>query len=282
MWMMMENNMTSVERVLEYTKLPQENQSGKVLKQWPFKGSVQFQNVSLTYRKNGETVLRNLNLDIHPQEKIGIVGRTGAGKSSIIVTLFKMYDFTGDILIDDVNIKTVSLECLRTHLAIIPQDPVIFKGTVRNNIDPKQTITDDQIWKTLEVVNLKTHFKSLDEDLAAKNLSIGQKQLICLARALTRRTKIVILDEATANMDEEMDAFIQNKIRELFQFCTVITVAHRLHTVRNCDRIIVMDRGRIIEFDTPQNLLKNTNGLFYKMVHQKKEQTEESQTKKVL
>ncbi|XP_044751514.1 ATP-binding cassette sub-family C member 4-like [Coccinella septempunctata] len=281
MWMMMENNMTSVERVLEYTILPQENQGGRELQQWPYEGSVKFRNVSLTYRKNGETVLRNLNVDILPQEKIGIVGRTGAGKSSIIVTLFKMYDFSGDIMIDDVNIKTLSLECLRTHLSIIPQDPVIFKGTVRSNIDPKQTITDEQVWKTLEIVNLKTYFKSLDEDLAEKNLSIGQKQLICLARALTRRSKIVVLDEATANMDEKMDSFIQQKIRELFQFCTVITVAHRLHTVKNCDRIIVMDRGRIVEFDTPQNLLNNSNGLFYKMVHQKKEKVHESQSKKL-
>ncbi|KAL3282144.1 hypothetical protein HHI36_005339 [Cryptolaemus montrouzieri] len=270
MWMVMENSMTSVERALEYTNLPQENQNGREIHQWPSEGRIEYRNVTLTYRTNGETVLKDLNIYIHPQEKIGIVGRTGAGKSSIILTLFKMYDFSGDILIDNVNIKTLTLECLRTNLAIIPQEPVIFSGTVRTNIDPKQMISDEEVWKLLEVINLKSAFNSLDENIAEKNLSVGQKQLICLARALIKKSKIVVLDEATANMDEEMDLFIQNKIRDLFQFCTIIVVAHRLHTVRNCDRIIVMDKGKIVEFDSPRNLLKNTNGMFYKMVHQKK------------
>ncbi|KAK9870543.1 hypothetical protein WA026_008105 [Henosepilachna vigintioctopunctata] len=270
LWMITENSMTSVERVLEYTKLPTENQNGRDVGDWPSQGAIEFKNVNLTYKSNGETVLKNLSFKINPKEKIGIVGRTGAGKSSIIVTLFRMYDFLGDILIDDENIRHMSLECLRTNLSIIPQDPVIFTGTVRENIDPKQTLDDSQVWKILEIVNLKSHFQNLDENLAHTNLSIGQKQLICLARALTRKSKIVILDEATANMDEEMDSLIQTKIRELFQSCTLIIIAHRLHTVINCDKIIVMDNGKIVEFDKPQVLLQNTDGLFYKMLHDKK------------
>ncbi|KAL3282150.1 hypothetical protein HHI36_005345 [Cryptolaemus montrouzieri] len=266
--MILENSMTGVERLLEYTKIPRENTSGQELENWPEQGEIKFRDVSLTYRKKEEIVLKNLNFTIHPQEKIGVVGRTGAGKSSLIVTLFRIYDFEGHITIDDVNIKTLSLECLRTHLAIIPQDPVIFSGSLRSNIDPFEKISDEKVWNILETVNLKSHFRSLLEDITEKNLSIGQKQLISIARALTWKTKIVIMDEATANMDEAMDNFIHQKIEELFKSCTVITVAHRLNTVMNSDRIIVMNNGEIVEFDTPQNLLENNEGLFHRMVLQ--------------
>ncbi|KAK9870542.1 hypothetical protein WA026_008104 [Henosepilachna vigintioctopunctata] len=267
LWMLLENSMTSVERLVEYTELPLENDNRRMEEKWPRDGEIKFRNVSLSYRSNGEIALKNLNLTIYPQEKIGVVGRTGAGKSSILVTLFKLYDFAGVIMIDNVDITTLSLRFLRTNLAIIPQDPVIFSGTLRSNIDPYNNLSDSRIWEILHIVNLQNLFQSLEENIREKNLSVGQKQLISIARALTRERKIVILDEATANMDEGMDEVIHSKIMELFKLSTVITVAHRLRTVMNSDRILVMDMGELVEFDTPQNLLNNTNGIFYKMAH---------------
>ncbi|KAL3282146.1 hypothetical protein HHI36_005341 [Cryptolaemus montrouzieri] len=267
LWMWTENTMTNVERVLEYTKLPKENSSGLVKENWPKKGGIEFKNVNLSYRENEKVILRNLNFSIHHQEKIGIVGRTGAGKSSVIMTLFKMYDFEGEILIDDIDIRTISSEFLRRQLGIIPQEPLIFSGTLRDNIDPFHREQDDAVWKAIEEVGLKSYCKNLYEDLTTKNLTIGQKQLICLARVLIKNVKVIIMDEATANMDEKMDSFIQDKIRTLFQSCTVITIAHRLNTIMNSDRIIVMNKGEIVEFDSPSSLLKS-NGLFREMVNQ--------------
>ncbi|XP_044751364.1 ATP-binding cassette subfamily C member 4-like [Coccinella septempunctata] len=270
LWTLMENSMTNVERILEYQKVPKEiRKKGRVIENWPSRGEIKFQNLSLSYRSDNETVLKNLDFVIEPEHKIGIVGRTGAGKSSITMTLFRLYEYTGSLMIDGVDIKTLSLEFLRSHLAIIPQDPVIYTGTLRTNIDPYEALSDEEIWKVLEIVNLKDNFKSLQENLKESNLSIGQKQLISIARALTKKTKIVILDEATANMDDAMDALIHEKINELFKSCTVITIAHKLNNVLNCDKVVVMDKGEVVEFGSPQDLLNNTGGIFYKMVNQK-------------
>ncbi|KAL3282142.1 hypothetical protein HHI36_005337 [Cryptolaemus montrouzieri] len=268
-WVMLESIMTSFQRTAQYTDVQQESRTGQIIKNWPAEGCIKYQNVNLTYREKNETVLRNLNFTIQPSEKIGIVGRTGAGKSSIIVTLFRLYEIEGKILIDDVDIKTLSLDHLRNNIAIIPQDPILFEGSVRSNIDPLKKYGDNEIWQALSAVNLKCEIMDLDEDIHKSGItySVGQRQLLCLARAIVRKTKIIILDEATANMDEETDHFIHNKINELFKDCTTITVAHRLHSVMRCDKVIVMDRGEVVEYESPHTLLENKDSMFYKMAH---------------
>nr|XP_023012687.1 probable multidrug resistance-associated protein lethal(2)03659 [Leptinotarsa decemlineata]XP_023012688.1 probable multidrug resistance-associated protein lethal(2)03659 [Leptinotarsa decemlineata]XP_023012689.1 probable multidrug resistance-associated protein lethal(2)03659 [Leptinotarsa decemlineata]XP_023012690.1 probable multidrug resistance-associated protein lethal(2)03659 [Leptinotarsa decemlineata] len=268
-WAYLENLMTSVERVLEYTEIPSENLDGPEVKNWPSKGAISYRNVSLTYN-NVETVLKNLNFEVEPQQKIGIVGRTGAGKSSIISSIFRLYDVKGDIVVDNVNITTLSIKFLRRKLAIIPQEPVLFSGTVRSNLDPYQEFEDTDLWNVLEQVNIKDYIPSLNLIVSSSGsgFSSGQKQLICLARAILRKSKVVILDEASANMDPETDALLHETIRKNFSGCTVISIAHRLHSVLECDKVMVLNRGEINEFDDPIRLLQNKEGMFYKMVSQ--------------
>ncbi|XP_063913187.1 ATP-binding cassette sub-family C member 4-like isoform X2 [Zophobas morio] len=267
-WAEIENRMTSVERVLEYTEIKQENKQGLELESWPKQGEVKYDNVYLTYTNSNEYVLKNINFTANPREKIGIVGRTGAGKSSIISTLFRLYDVEGKISIDGTETKTLSLDYLRANISIIPQDPVLFTGSIRDNIDPTRRYTDDEIWKAIHCSHLKNLVPSLDFEIveAGSNFSIGQRQLICLARATVQNNKIIVLDEATANMDPETDELIHQTIRENFRDCTVFTVAHKLNSILHSDRVMVLDKGEIIEFDKPGTLLQNKDGVFYKMV----------------
>lgn len=274
-WSELENHMTSVERVLEYTKVetePVRKQISVLPKSWPEFGKIIFQNVSMRYIRNDPPVLNSLNFTIYPQEKIGIVGRTGAGKTSTIAALFQLYDVEGSIIIDDVDTTKLPLEELRSKISIIPQEPVLFSGTMRKNLDPFEEYGDGILWNALEQVELKDVIAEIPAGLNAKvsesgsNFSIGQRQLVCLARAIIRNNKILVMDEATANVDPHTDALIQRTIRRKFADCTVITIAHRLHTIMDSDRVLVIDAGSVVEFDHPYNLLQKTDSIFYTMV----------------
>ncbi|CAH0564202.1 unnamed protein product [Brassicogethes aeneus] len=269
-WAELENLMTSMERLLEYTKLPQESKDGLTIENWPQKGTVEFIKVCLTYANSHKQVLNNINFALNDKEKIGIVGRTGAGKSSIISTLFRLYNFEGKILIDGVDTKTLSLDFLRQHISIIPQDPVLFSGTIRTNLDPNSKYTDEEIWNALDNVYMKAFISSLDLIVSENDstFSTGQRQLISIGRAIIRKNKIVVLDEATANMDPETETLIQKTITENFSDCTVFIIAHRLQSVLDCNKVMVMDKGEIIEFDDPMVLLDNKTGTFFKMIKQ--------------
>ncbi|XP_031342698.1 probable multidrug resistance-associated protein lethal(2)03659 [Photinus pyralis] len=269
----LENNMTSVERILEYDAIEQEDKcSTEPLKTWPKSGGILFRNLSLKYSPLGSTILKNLNFEIFPREKIGIIGRTGAGKSSIVNALLRLSYTSGDILIDNVDIKTLNLQAVRSKISVIPQDPTLFSGTLRQNLDPFEEYNDEVLWKSLEEVELKSFFESQPEGLfhvivqGGTNISVGQRQLICLSRAILRNNNILIMDEATANVDLETDNLIQRTIRRKFENCTVLTIAHRLQTLLDSDRVLVMNSGEVIEFDKPSVLRENTNGYFYKVV----------------
>ncbi|KAF5283710.1 hypothetical protein FQR65_LT13745 [Abscondita terminalis] len=275
----MENQMTSVERILEYSEVEHERPfesepDKKPPESWPSRGEIKFINLFLRYSPEDPPVLKNLNFSIDSLAKVGIVGRTGAGKSSMISALFQLTEIEGSIIIDDINIKTLGLHDLRSKISIIPQEPVLFSGTLRKNLDPFDEYTDEMLWKALEEVELKELVSDLVDGLKSliseggSNFSVGQRQLVCLARAIIRNNKILVLDEATANVDPQTDALIQKTIRKKFFNCTVLTVAHRLHTVMDSDKIMVLDAGRVVEFDHPHLLLQNANGVFYSMVQQ--------------
>ncbi|XP_054722297.1 multidrug resistance-associated protein 1-like, partial [Uloborus diversus] len=202
----------------------------------------------------------------------GIVGRTGAGKSSLTLALFRIIEAAGGkIVIDGVDVLLLGLHDLRSKLTIIPQDPVLFTGSLRMNLDPFNSYTDAALWLSLEQAHLKIFVKSLEKGLnheiseGGENLSVGQRQLICLARALLRKSKVLVLDEATAAVDVETDDLIQSTIRTEFRDCTVLTIAHRLNTILDYDKVIVLSNGEIAEMDSPDNLLKNEKSIFYSM-----------------
>ncbi|XP_063790448.1 multidrug resistance-associated protein 1 isoform X2 [Pseudophryne corroboree] len=271
----LETNIVAVERVKEYSDLEQEApwtiEQTAPESNWPHEGKIEFQNFCLRYREDLDMALKNINVTVQGGEKIGIVGRTGAGKSSLTLGLFRINEAAaGEIIIDGHNIAKIGLHDLRFKITIIPQDPVLFSGSLRMNLDPFEKYTDEDIWTALELAHLKNFVSGLPDKLnhecaeGGENLSIGQRQLVCLARALLRKTKILVLDEATAAVDLETDGLIQSTIRKEFEDCTVITIAHRLNTIMDYTRVMVLDKGQIVEFDSPSSLLQK-KGVFYSM-----------------
>ncbi|KAL3576468.1 hypothetical protein D5086_021751 [Populus alba] len=272
-----ENSLNSVERVGTYIELPSEAplviESNRPPPGWPSSGAIKFEDVVLRYRPELPPVLHGLSFTIFPSDKVGIVGRTGAGKSSMLNALFRIVELErGRILIDDCDIAKFGLMDLRKVLGIIPQSPVLFSGTVRFNLDPFSEHNDADLWEALERAHLKDVIRrnslGLDSEVteAGDNFSVGQRQLLSLARALLRRSKILVLDEATAAVDVRTDALIQKTIREEFRSCTMLIIAHRLNTIIDCDRVILLDSGRVLEYDTPEELLSKEDSAFSKMV----------------
>ncbi|KAG0020110.1 hypothetical protein BGZ80_004746 [Entomortierella chlamydospora] len=293
--------LVAVERVHEYSNRHTEAPEfiGTRLPQgWPQKGHIVFKNYSARYREGLDLVIKNISFKAQPGEHIGIVGRTGAGKSSLTLALFRIIEAAnsywarasaqeelsntsnvdnlingGSIEIDGIDISTLGLRELRQHLSIIPQDPTLFSGTVRENLDPFNEATDAELWEALERAHLKSHIASLEGGLSyevaqnGENFSVGQRSLICLARALLRKTKILVLDEATAAVDVETDELIQKTIRKEFKDRTILTIAHRIKTIMDSDKILVLEEGRIQEYDTPAVLL-HKKGLFYRLAEQ--------------
>ncbi|KJH49323.1 ABC transporter, ATP-binding protein [Dictyocaulus viviparus] len=314
-----EANIVAVERIEEYTQTPTEAPweipDKKPPVNWPSNGEVKFIEYStrqfflrcfqipvvgritlfyIRYREELNLVLDNISAEIRNGEKVGIVGRTGAGKSSFALALFRMLEpATGTIHIDGVDIASIGLHDLRGNLTIIPQDPVLFSATLRFNLDPFGRNTDAEIWGALELSHLKTFVSGLNGGLVysisegGENISVGQRQLVCLARAILRKTKILVLDEATASVDVTTDTLIQitNKLQQIFNYqatireqfwnCTVFTIAHRLNTIMDYDRVMVLESGKVVEFDSPKKLLCDRNSIFAKMV-----EDSESESKK--
>ena len=289
----LEAAMVSIERIKQYCKINGEAAhvlpTDRALTNWPSNGEIVFTSAKLRYRENLPLVLKGLDITIPKRSKVGVVGRTGAGKSTLMVSLLRIVELSsGSIHIDGVDISQIGLKLLRSMIAVIPQDPVLFSGTVRSNLDPFNEFEDDRLKEVLQRVGLlnisRTHsnhslnsltggngqsmaIKSLDDDVTEEgsNFSVGQRQLLVIARALLRDTKIVIMDEATASVDADTDARIQRVMRAEFKGSTCITVAHRINTILDSDYILVMDNGRAEEFDTPEYLMQK-GGLFKDLV----------------
>ncbi|KAF9430037.1 hypothetical protein BGZ94_008563 [Podila epigama] len=314
----LQNNLVSVERVKEYSEKNPEAPNETTVnlpENWPSQGHIEFKNYSTRYREGMDLVIRNVSFEVQPGEKVGIVGRTGAGKSSLTLALFRIIEAAnshwakasqnesetltrtqqlqasdkepmvelekvaveedgGSIWIDGVDISTIGLERLRQSLAIIPQDPTLFVGTVRDNLDPFEQCQDAELWEALERAHLKEYISSMPGGLSyevtqnGENFSVGQRSLICLARALLRKTKILVLDEATAAVDVETDELIQKTIRSEFADRTILTIAHRIKTVMDSDKILVLEKGRVCEYETPGTLLRRADSLFFNLALQ--------------
>lgn len=272
-----EKEMVSVERAHQFKNLDSENWNGieQVAETWPENAQIEFQNVNLRYSEESQLALNDVSFVINQGEKVGICGRTGSGKSSLLMAIFRACEIeSGNIIIDNKNIQTINLNDLRKKLSIIPQDPFLFESSLRENLDPLGMKSDNEIRNLLDETGLGAKFSNNQDILnniieeRGKNLSSGEKQLICLARAILANRKIICIDEATAQVDFETDNLIQNVIRTKFKNTTVLTIAHRIQTIFDYDRIMVMECGKIVEFDTPQNLINDKKSLFYSLINE--------------
>ncbi|XP_031564753.1 multidrug resistance-associated protein 4-like [Actinia tenebrosa] len=270
-----ESQMVSVERIQSYTKLSSEpgyDRQAEVPTNWPSQGAISLRGVSLYYIDGGPSILKDINIDVQAQEKIGIAGRTGAGKSSLIAALSRMPDPEGQVLVDGIDLGTINVQDARRAMAVITQEPFLFKGSLKNNLDPFDQFTEDEIWSTLKAVQLIECVQKLDGLLehsfgeGGSGFSAGERQMSCLARALLQRRKILVLDEATANVDYNTDQRLQHVIRNTFSSCTVLTIAHRLNTILDYDRVVVLDGGHVVENDRPDVLATRSNGVFAKLL----------------
>jgi ABC-type multidrug transport system fused ATPase/permease subunit len=292
----MEKSMVSFERCHSYTKIIQEetieekkkkSNKDNSLINWPSKGRIQIINYSCKYRPETDIVLHEINADIISGEKIGVVGKSGSGKSTLIMSLFRIVEaYSGKILIDDVNIAEISLDKLRKSMCIIPQEPTLFEGTVRDNVDPLKEYSDKQIFDILEeleffdLIKIKNKiYLNNNNDYVKRclnyklkdngnNISLGNKQLLCFARAVLKNSKIVVMDEATASLDQKTQAIILKIMDKYFSKSTIFSIAHRIETVLNFDRIMVFDQGRLKEFDKPSELLKQKSSIFFKLYYE--------------
>ena len=271
-----ETLMTSVERAMTYTELESEpgyNVQRNPLELWPHEGNIAFKDVSLTYYPGGPQSLTDITLNINGGAKVGIAGRTGAGKSSFVAALMRMPEADGDILIDNVCIRDINLQESRRAITILGQNPALFIGSVRQNLDLMEQFEDAELWRALEKVQLKSLVENLEGQLDHKllehgaNLSVGERQLICLARVLLQQKNIVILDEPTAHVDPDTEQTIWNIVREELKSFTVITIAHRLNTIRDSDKILVLKNGEVAGFDTFDVLINRKGGILSEMDH---------------
>ncbi|KAK9867452.1 hypothetical protein WJX84_001002 [Apatococcus fuscideae] len=276
----LEVQMNSVERIIEYTtrhepEAPATIEGHRPPQDWPQEGQIDFQGLVVRYRPGLPPVLKDLTFCIRPKEKVGVAGRTGCGKSTLMMALYRLVEPSGgQIIIDGINTGSIGLQDLRSRLALVPQDPVIFSGSIRDNLDPfGRAGGDGPIWQALEQASVASAVRDLQGGLDAEvtegggNLSAGQRQLLCMARALLRKPRILVLDEATSNVDNDTDEIVQATVRRAFKECTVMTIAHRLHTIIDADRILLLDAGQVKEFDSPNTLLKDSASAFYQLVH---------------
>ena len=263
---MLENDMVSVERVNQYSALPSEAawavSDCLPSANWLQRGDIDIKDLEVRYRPNTPLILKGITISIRSGEKIGVVGRTGSGKSTLVQALFRLVEpAKGQIVIDGVDICTLGLHDLRSRFGVIPQEPALFEGTVRSNIDPIGQYSEAEIWQALECCQLKDTVAAKPEKLDApvadmgENWSVGQRQLLCFSRVILKRSQILFMDEATASVDSQTDAAIQRIIREEFRECTVISIAHRVPTVMDSDRVLVLDAGLVKEFDAPSKLM---------------------------
>lgn len=274
----LEVQMAAVKKVNSFLSTESENYEGsmdasQVPENWPQDGEIKIQDLSVRYDPILKPVLKHVNMYIEPSQKVGICGRTGSGKSSLSLAFFNMVDiFEGKIVIDGIDICKLPLQTLRSRLSIILQDPVLFSGSIRFNLDPERTCTDDRLWEALEIAQLKNMVKALPGGLDAvvteggENFSVGQRQLFCLARAFVRKSSILIMDEATASIDMATENILQKVVMTAFADRTVVTIAHRVHTILTADLVIVMKRGNILEYDKPETLLEQEDGIFASLI----------------
>lgn len=272
-----ENKMISVERILQYSSIPSEAPTViddcRPPENWPHTGTIQFKNLQIRYAEHLPSVLKNITCTFPGKKKIGVVGRTGSGKSTLIQAIFRIVEpRDGSIVIDGVDITKIGLHDLRSRLSIIPQDPTLFEGTVRGNLDPLEQHADNEIWEALDKCQLGDTVRAKQEKLEAsvvengENWSVGQRQLFCLGRALLKKSTVLVLDEATASVDSATDGMIQKIISQEFKARTTVTIAHRIHTVIDSDLVLVLSDGRIAEYDTPAKLLEREDSFFSRLI----------------